>query len=154
MSQNRPSPSVFYMVIILLILLIGTACDDTICSTIYSTNLNVGFFDQQTRKPKITKFDSVTAVGTDSIYYKLDSTSVYVLPVNSFADSTIFLFINNGVPDSLLVRYNRTVNLISGDCGVDQIIDQANSPYSTFPEVISKNNTLSITNDNNIEIYY
>jgi len=140
--------------VFILMILISTACDDTICSNLYSPNLTVGFFDQKSRNAKITKFDSITAVGTDSIFYKLDSTSTYLLPANPFADSAIFLFINNGTIDSLFVSYNRTIVVESSDCGYYQIYENVNATYSTFPEVISNNNTLSIKNENNIEIYY
>ncbi len=152
----RKKSTIFYLFFIFVPLIMAAfaACDDTICSNLYSTTVNVSFYDKQSRALKLTKFDTVTSSGTDTLFYVNDSLSTYLLPVNTFTDSTLFLFIRNGKTDSLLVRYRRTMNLISKQCGFSQVFVQVEAPYSTFPEVISNKNTLDITHDINIQVYY
>ena len=88
------------------------------------------------------------------MFYREDTASLFILPLNSFSDSTVFLFFTGAGTDTLTVSYQHTIDLQSKDCGFTQIFEQLEVPYSSYPEVIVKSSTLSITNDDDIEIYY
>ncbi len=141
-------------ILILFFLALSQGCDDSICSNFNSSIVKISFFDKQTKAPKETVFDSITAIGSDSLFYLQDTLSVVPLPVNTLVDSTTFIFFNSGNSDTIRIKYYRDVSLISSTCGYTESFEQVQVPYSTFPEVIVKNNTLSITNDSDIQIYY
>ena len=142
------------LALVMVLALFIISCDDTICSNLYTSNVNISFFDRQSRDTKSLIVDSIGALGTDSIFYREDTASFYTLPVNTFSDSAVFLFFNNDKTDTLTVHYNRTVIIISRDCGYSQIFDQLEVPYSTYPEVVVKTSTLAISNKDDIEVYY
>ena len=142
------------IVLMMVLFLILEACDDTICPNLNSSNVIIAFFDSQTQGAKSLIVDSISAIGTDSLFYKQDTASIFTLPVNTFSDSTIFLFFNKGKTDTISVHYTRTVSLLSKDCGFTQVFDQLSVSYTTFPEAVVKSRILSITNENDIEIYY
>ena len=143
-----------WIAIIFLMALFFSSCDDSICPGLYSNLMNVSFYDKQTRALKAIKVDTLTAVGTDTIFYAMDSANSFLLPVNMYDDSTVYLFINNGIADTLVVSYQRNLSMINRKCGYLEKFEKVNAPYSTFPEVISGNNTLTLSNDISIKIYF
>ena len=142
------------ILLIMMAALFLISCDDTICSNLYTSNINISFFDSQSRNSKTLIVDSIGALGTDSIFYREDTASLYILPVNTISDSTVFIFFSNENIDTITVSYTRTISLLSKDCGYSQAFEQLNVPYTSFPEVIVKSSVLSITNDDDIEIYF
>jgi len=154
MLQFRSLNIINAILLIMVSALLFISCDDTICSNLYTANVNISFFDRQSRDTKTLIVDSVGALATDSMFYREDTASLFILPLNSISDSTVFLFFTSAGTDTLTVSYQRTIDLQSKDCGFTQIFEQLEVPYSSYPEVIVKSSTLSITNDDDIEIYY
>ncbi len=129
-------------------------CEDSDCTTTATSNIIVEFYDQDSLYVKKVSFDIVTAIGTDSLFYdQNDSLSIFNLPANPGIDSTIFLFRNHDASiDTLIVRYIRTVRLMSEACGFEQKYSRLDASTS-FPDVEVISSKLDILNEQDIKIF-
>ena len=152
----RSKLSVINVPAILIVLIMGfsAGCDDTICSDLNTARVIISFFDLVSRAPKTAKFDTVTAIGTDSVFVKEDSATEFSFPVNQTSDSTVFLFKNAGITDTLTINYLRNTSLVSSRCGYSTQLSLLDITRSTFPEDTIVNKMLNASVNSNIQVYY
>ena len=131
-----------------------SGCDDTDCTSSSTSEIIIAFFDQDSLYEKPVSFEIVTAMGTDSLFYdQEDISNTFTLPAHPATDSTVFLFQNhNGSIDTLVVRYTRTVQLLSETCGFIQIFSGLDAS-ATFPDIEVVSDELDIYNERDIKIF-
>jgi len=141
-------------------LIVGASCEqDGDCASIFISDVKVRFFfdtgDLMTRK---LRFDSVYALGNDSIFYKEINRSLYELPVNPFADTTAFIFAGGDPQDStridtVTISYNKIENIVSPLCGVEQRFFDLLVTFTTFDSLVLVKDSLLLINEENIQIF-
>ena len=142
----------FYSLICLYVL---AACETTDCITFNTRFVILKFLDSATGDSKSREFDLIAAQKSQVIFYSDTSLSTYLLPVNTEEERTLFLFLNpDQSVDTLEVSYDKTVSLISKDCGYDLEFKNLGIIQTTFDSAVSLENELSRLNEENINIFY
>ncbi len=142
----------FYFLICLYVL---AACDTTDCITFNTRFVIVDFLDSATGDSKSRQFDLISAQESQVIFYSDTSLNTYYLPVNTELEQTVFLFLNpDQTIDTLEVSYDKTVTLISKDCGYDLEFKNLGIIQTTFDSAVSLENELSRLNEENIKIFF
>lgn len=127
------------------------------CGSINTTIAIVRFYDQDANL-QIMAFDSVYAIGTDSVLYTSDQASnAFGLPVNPFSDTTAFIFAgkNDTIPffDTLVLSYQIRQQYISRLCGVEQTYSELRVDATTYDSTFISSDSLLILNDENLRIF-
>lgn len=142
----------FYFLICLYVL---AACETTDCITFNTRFVIVEFLDSATGDSKSRQFDIISAQESQVIFYSDTSLSTYYLPVNTEREQTRFLFLNpDQTIDTLEVSYDKSVILISKDCGYDLEFKNLGIIQTTFDSAVSLENELSRLNEENIKIFF
>ena len=142
-------------------LTIGASCEkDGDCGSIFISEVKVRFFfDTGDLKIRKLAFDSVYALGNDSIFYnKENNRALYELPVNPFADTTAFIFAGGDPQDStridtVTISYNKIENIVSPLCGVEQRFFDLLVTFTTFDSLVLVKDSLLLINEENIQIF-
>jgi len=127
------------------------------CGSIHTTVAIVNFYDLDSN-PQLLVFDSVYAIGSDSILYdSTHFTNSFGLPVNPFSDTTAFIFAGKSdtalIFDTLVLSYQIRQQYISRLCGVEQTYSELRIDATTFDSTFISNDSLLILNDENIRIF-
>jgi hypothetical protein len=131
------------------------ACDTTDCITFNTRLVIVEFLDSATGNSKSREFDLIAAQESQVIFYSDTSLSTYLLPVNTEQEQTLYLFLNPDQSiDTLELSYDKTVRLISKDCGYDFEFKNVGIIQTTFDSAVSLENELSRLNEENIKIFF
>ncbi len=118
------------------------------------TILKVKLFDKDSLTEEKVKFDSIKAVGSDSLFFTSeDSLSIYAVELNSSLTSSTFLFYSGNNVDSLNVSYDKAVTVPFEECGPIIDISNINIENSTFDSTVLINDFTNINFSENIEIY-
>ena len=142
----------FYFLICLYAL---AACETTDCITFNTRFVIVDFLDSATGDSKSRQFDLITAQESQIVFYGDTSLSTYYLPVNTELEQTRFLFLNpDQTIDTLDVSYDKSLTLISKDCGYDMEFKNLGIIATTFDSAVSLENELSRLNEENIKIFF
>ena len=133
---------------------------DEICFTENDTRVKIDFnriifpnTDSAVVENDTIIFFQITALGTDSVFVEIDTVSSVILPVNTLADATTFLFETELGMQSLELMYQRTQRVISVDCGPEQIIDGLAVGESTFDSLEVVQPALIEQPNTNVEVY-
>jgi len=160
------------------------SCQNENCVSVFNNYLLVGFIETDTLEsgsvefqPKDTLFYSVTAIGSDSIFYDKDSTlSTFKFPVNPSAEITTFklemidsirydtlsmdpvivdtIYFINPNPHTITVSYDKKLRIISEDCGAEIAYINLNIEEITFETTVLEEDKLNRFNEANIEVYF
>jgi hypothetical protein len=142
----------FYFLICLYVL---AACETEDCITFNTRFVIVEFLDSATGNSKSRPFDLISAQESQVIFYGDTSLSTYYLPINTELEQTLFLFLNPDASiDTLEVSYDKTITLISKDCGYDFEFKNLEIIQTTFDSTLSLGNELSRLNEENIKIFF
>ena len=155
-----------YFKVLILVLLIGfVSCNDgnrcyESVDTLMMSSFSIDQFKTiNTLIIKGIKRNSIgdTIVNDQSAALRLKAT----LPLSLTADSTGFVLIANGVNDTLYVRHNMIISLISSNCGYAPSYTISGLRYTKGIDSVkvkdaAVNNTSveKTTNDQNISIYF
>jgi hypothetical protein len=102
----------------------------------------------------VVPFDSIKAEQTDSLFYLQAEENNYNLHLNPAAEEATFLFYSDNAPaDKLTVVYDRSVRLISEECGPSVAYGALRVVAHSFDSVAVKNDFLDNAITENIEIY-
>ncbi len=149
------------LAIVLLGLILILSCEDTTdCGFDSNTNvLNVQFSRLDTAgdiSELQVSYHSIFALGADSAQFTGDTLSLFPLQVNPIADSTLFIFQNDSLQDTLLVSYDASQMIISFDCGPTQTLFnlEVNDSISTFDSLSIIDKRFDRTVPINIEIIF
>ncbi len=107
---------------VVMLLLMNVGCEEQIdCQLSTETPLRAGFY---TMVNDTLELDTSTAVlsviglgQSDSILASAGEQLSFNLPLNPFVDSSAFIMIFDGIHDTLSIRYNRRLQLLSEECG-------------------------------------
>jgi hypothetical protein len=125
------------------------------CITFNTRFVIVEFLDSATGNSKSRPFDLISAQESQVIFYGDTSLSTYYLPINTELEQTLFLFLNPDASiDTLEVSYDKTITLISKDCGYDFEFKNLEIIQTTFDSTLSLGNELSRLNEENIKIFF
>jgi hypothetical protein len=146
---------------ILFVLTIVSSClDDPDCVRTADTALVISFKRLSDSKADTVILYSISAVGTDSIFYKstesdeLDTLNGFaLLSVNPYADETLFKFLFPLGQKIMRVGYKNTARFISEECGSERNQYDLTILETQFDSVRVVNPVLSIDRTPNIEIF-
>jgi len=130
------------------------SCDTTDCITFSTRVVVIEFLDSATNSSKNVDFEFITAIESPVIFYSDTTVSKCYLPVNTEKEETTFLFVNqDNTIDTLHIEYDKTVRLISRDCGYEFQFKNIEIVNTTYENAISLGNELSRLNEENIKIF-
>lgn len=138
-----------------------TGCDpEEPCIALTTSRYKIGFFELKAdgnRVPLLVNFDSVYALGSDSLFYrrKTAGESVLELNLNAESDTSTFVFKKPEQPaDTLQLTYIRSFRLISPECGLEVRFTRPEVIQHTFDSVRVLTEELSRTTKGvDLEIY-
>lgn len=154
--------SIGRLAVLLMMLVFGHlgCAPDEICTTGNDTLVKIKFLVRQypgTDSARILTdtliFNSVGAVGTDSIFISGDTLTALAIPLNTGTNSTTFLFDSNQGVDTLQLNYQRFQTLVSVDCGPEQVIDSLKLGIFSFDSAVISGTLLHKEVVSNVEIY-
>ena len=130
------------------------SCDTTDCITFSTRVVVVEFLDSATNSSKNVELELITAIESPVAFYNDTTVSKCYLPVNTEKEETTFLFVNqDNTIDTLHIEYDKTIRLISRDCGYEFQFKNIEIVNTTYENAISLGNELSRLNDENIKIF-
>lgn len=146
---------------ILFVMIIVSSClDDPDCVRTADTALVINFKRLSDNKADTVILYSISAVGTDSIFYKstepdeLDTLNgSALLSVNPYADETLFKFLFPLEQKTLRVGYKSVTRFISEECGSERNQYDLTILETQFDSVRVVNPALSANRTPNIEIF-
>jgi hypothetical protein len=130
------------------------SCDTTDCITFSTRVVVIDFLDSATNTSKNVDFELITAIESPVLFYGDTTISRCFLPVNTEKEETTFLFVNpDSSIDTLQIGYDKTIRLISQDCGFEFQFKNILILKTTYDNAISLENELSRLNEENIKIF-
>ena len=148
-----------YLIFILTgLVLLLFSCTPESCFEETEAYLKASFYDNETIE--INAPDSITIFGLNmesiKIYNKSTKIQTALLPLNASADSCLFIFIINGITDTVKFRYNSYPHLISKECGYTfyHNIDQPETTSNIIKGIYLNKSNITTQNEENIRIFY
>jgi hypothetical protein len=147
--------------VIFLMIIVGACLDDPDCLRKADTTLVISFKRLVDSEADTAIFYNISAVGTDSIFYKTkepdvrDTLSTVYVDVNPFAEETSFTFLFDvDSTKTLSVGYVNESRFVSEECGSERVQRGLHVLETQFDSVRVVNNILSTNRTTNIEIYH
>ena len=140
------------------ILFFFCSCTPESCIDDTESFLEAKFFSRSTLNQQTP--DSLTVYGygrdTAKIYSASRLINIASLPLNPSAQSTVFVFIINGITDTISFYHYSYPHLISRECGYsyNHTLDSLKHTNNNIDSVWVKNNLITTTNEENIHIFY
>lgn len=138
-----------------LILFIVASCVDGTCYDDTEAFAGAAFFSGSAQKSPTTL--TLSGSGMEGkIYNNKASVSLALLPLDPKVGGCSFDITINGTPDNITLNYTATPLMVSGDCGYTfeySLISVASS-NNIIDSVVITNTRASISNEENIRIYY
>jgi hypothetical protein len=140
------------------LLLYFSSCAPESCYEETESYLEATFYDNETIQ--IQAPDSLTIYGMNmeaiKIYNKSTKIQTALLPLNASTDSCVFIFIINGITDTIEFRYNSYPHLVSKECGYTfyHNIDQPESTSNIIKGIYLNKSNITTQNEENIRIFY
>ena len=112
------------------------------------------------RTDSIKAADTLTVFGlgrdTSKIYDKSPHLSAVQIPLDVSAGTCGFVFILDGITDTLTLSYTSYPHLISKECGYSfyHILDSYTVTGRTIDTIMFMNKSITTTNEENIRIFY
>ena len=138
-----------------------SACDpEEPCIALSTSRYKTGFLELDASGvpvPLVLNFDSVYAVGSDSIFYRRTEAGISKLELNlnAASDTSTFIFrTGETTADTLQLAYIRNFRLISPECGLEVRFTKPEVVLHTFDSVRVLTEELSRTTKGvDLEIY-
>lgn len=140
--------------------LLGGCDPEEPCIALTTSRYKIGFFEldaEGSRMPLLVNYDSVYALGSDSLFYRSSTAGAAVLELslNAASDTSTFILIDEARPaDTLQLTYIRNFRLISPECGLEVRFTRPEVIQHTFDSVRVLTEELSRTTKGvDLEIY-
>ena len=152
-------PGSFYIILSGIIVFL-LSCTPGSCFEETESYVKASFYTREVVE-KRTAPDSLTLYGLNNdslIYNKKASVQPALIPLNSSADSSIFVIKINGVSDTIKFIYSSSPHLISKECGytfyhhLDTILPLKR--FHAIKDIFYANKTITNLNVENIRIFY
>ncbi len=140
---------------VMLIIFSIAGCSEIVdCKRETKTTARISFFKKTDGTSLEIAFDTITAIGTDSIFFTVkDSLSVYDIPLDPNSISTTFIFIKASVTDTLNLGYENQFVIIDQDCAPEIAFDNLEIINTSFDSLKIVERRLLIEVENNIKIF-
>ena len=140
---------------VMLIIFSIAGCSEIVdCKRETKTTARISFFKKIDGTSLEIAFDTITAIGTDSIFFTVkDSLSVYDIPLDPNSISTTFIFIKASVTDTLNLGYENQFVIIDQDCAPEIAFDNLEIINTSFDSLKIVERRLLIEVENNIKIF-
>ncbi len=144
--------------IILIMMLMAGACDDTDCITTNTAYVNYAFYNQRGELISFQQPVTITASGTDSILINQQSgMNTMRLPLcYTNAEDTFVVHYNETMSDSIFVVHQNIPHFISMDCGMGMYhhIDAVRSTNYAIDSIRISSPEVTYDAKEHIRIYY
>ena len=139
----------------MLIIFSIAACSEFVdCSRETKTTAKISFFKKADGTSLEIAFDTITAIGTDSIFFTAkDTLNIYDIPLDPNSISTTFIFIKASVTDTLNLGYENQFVIIDEDCPPEIAFNNLEILNTSFDSLKIVESRLLIEVENNIEIF-
>jgi len=140
---------------VMLIIFSIVACSEVVeCSRETKTTARVSFFKKSDGTSLAIAFDTITAIGSESIFFSAkDTLSIYDLPLDPNGNSTTFIFIKASVTDTLNLGYENQFVIIDEDCVPEIAFNNLEILNTSFDSLKIVESRLLIEVENNINIF-
>lgn len=140
---------------VMLIIFSIAGCSEVVdCKRETKTTVRISFFKITDGSSLEIAFDTITAIGTDSIFFTVkDSLSVYDIPLDPNSISTTFIFIKASVTDTLNLGYENQFVIIDQDCAPEIAFNNLEIINTSFDSLKIVERRLLIEVENNIKIF-
>lgn len=146
----------------ILLLLLGTvtSCEEGPgCQLSTEAPLRAGFYgiiDDTLEIDTVTGSFSVTGIGTTDTLISSRNENSILLTLNPFTDSSAFIFEWELAVDTLIFRYERSMQLLSEECGfiTKFEVNDVKSTYNLIDSVALIENTVNTENERHLKIYF
>ncbi len=140
---------------VLLLIFSIAACSEFVdCSRETKTTAKISFFKKADGTSLEIAFDTITAIGTDSIFFTAkDTLNIYDIPLDPNSISTTFIFIKASVTDTLNLGYENQFVIIDEDCPPEIAFNNLEILSTSFDSLIIVENRLLIEVENNIKVF-
>ncbi len=120
----------------LAIVILLTACTEPDCIDKGGEFIGIGFYDEQTGEVEEIRINSLQLEGIDSLLAsEVDNVAAVILPINPDTDQLTAYFDTEFGRDTLVIGYERTVSLISEDCGAEIIFNSVSIVRNDFDSI-------------------
>ncbi len=144
----------------MLALIIGGCAPEEVCITDNTTVIQVGFFkevfsgtDSAEVEEDTLIINSITALGTDSVFLSAQEVSQLTLPINTGSDQSTYNLELPSSTETLQFSYQVFSRFVSEDCGLELIVDSLKLGQTSFDSVVITQTLLNSNIDNNVEVY-
>lgn len=140
---------------VMLIIFSIAGCSEVVdCRRETKTTARISFFKKADGTSLEIAFDTITAIGSDSIFFSSkDTLSIYDLPLDPNVISTTFIFIKASVTDTLNLGYENQFVIIDEDCPPEIAFNNLEILNTSFDSLKIVENRLLIEVENNIKIF-
>lgn len=146
--------------LLLTIIAFLAGCDEPDCIRTGGVRIGLGFYDLQEGGSALIRINSLQVLGSDSILFDgVPDVSTLILPINPMSDTITVFFDTELGSDTLIIGYQKTVRLISEDCGTEVIYNGINIIRSDFDSIRVINSSAQInflepnTVNENIQVF-
>jgi hypothetical protein len=122
------------------------------------SQVKAGFY--QTGTGNIVTADTVSLYGLEMVstpvYNKSADLTGISFPLDPSTESCTYVFIINGITDTVTFRYSSFPHLISKECGYSMFhtLDSYNSTRNLIDTIIIRNRNITIPYEENIRIFF
>ncbi len=140
---------------VMLILFSIAGCSEIVdCKRETKTTARISFFKKTDGTSLEISFDTITAIGTDSIFFTAkDTLSIYDIPLDPNSINTTFIFIRASVTDTLNLGYENQFVIIDEDCAPEIAFNNLEILNTSFDSLKIVESRLLIAVENNIKIF-
>ncbi len=156
------SVSPYQIILLAVVSLVMIRCaQDIICEDVASVFLGAGFYtiDQNGQQGQAV-IDSLTIYGAgkwpEKIVDNATAVSRIELPMNPVQDTTTIIVAFPGeMKDSLIVIYNRNLNMVNVECGFSMFFDMVSISHTSFiiDSIVVVNNQITNQRNEHIKIF-
>jgi hypothetical protein len=134
------------------------ACTPESCMQETQSYARVTFYENGTGKIKAPDTLTVYGIGLENklIYNKTLNATSALLPLDASVENCDFVFIINGLKDTVIINYSSYPHFISKECGFTFFhkLESVYSSQNKIDTISIKNNSVIIPNEDNIKIFH
>ncbi|MCF8335698.1 MAG: hypothetical protein K9H65_03755 [Bacteroidales bacterium] len=160
-EDMRAMNKIFLYGIIITMVFSLISCEEEECDQSLRNDAGVGFYTFEENVETDTALPSISVYARnrpDSLLYdSIPGQTGVRLPLDPTKDFSEFIFAIDSLHDTLQIKYNRELNLISQPCGfiTDFHIQEIKTPHHHFDSIVVINNRITQNeNEEHFKIYF
>jgi len=156
--KREPPFLLLMLMLACLIIPLIQSCTPESCYQDTISQVKAGFYQTGTGASIIADTVSLHGLGMDSllIHNKSSELTGVRFPLDPSATSSVFVFIINGITDTVTFNYSSFPHLISKECGYSMFhtLESYTSTRNLIDTIIIRNRNITIPNEENIRIFF